>query len=138
MAKVKSRSLSANWTIECHQDLQSEIGIEVAEQIANNTLQNIIIESVRVTPKIRRIQEVVHMDREYCKHFLRLNNRKKYHTVQDLKKEGYPSVTIPYKKRDDAILWCKKNLPDGSFCFYSTTFWFPTEKHSTLFSLVWS
>lgn len=98
---------------------------------------DIELEIIRVRAKSRQIILRVCMEKEYSKHFLRLNNRKQFHSIQDLKKEGYPSITVPYRNRDDALLWCKKNLPKGSFCFYSSTFWFPTEKYATLFSLTW-
>lgn len=123
--KAKSHSLQEEWEVVCDQDLRAATGI------------NFEVEIVRVVSKSRKVVLRVCMEKEYSKHFLRLNNRKQFHSVQDLKKEGYPSITVPYRNRDDALVWCKKHLPKGSFCFYSCTFWFPTEKHATLFSLTW-
>lgn len=55
------------------------------------------------------------LTREHFKHFLRIYNRRKSHSLNSILDLGYPSYKIPYDQWSDVVVWCRKNLEEGAF-----------------------
>lgn len=78
------------------------------------------------------------MNKEHYQHFLRLNNRKKYHKITDISdKYKYPFVKVSARNASNASKWCKQNLKPGSYVFLQTRFCFAYEQDASWFGLVW-
>lgn len=55
------------------------------------------------------------LTREHFKHFLRVYNRRRSHSLNSILDLGYPSYEIPYGQWSDSVFWCRKNLEEGAF-----------------------
>lgn len=71
-------------------------------------------------------------------HFLRVYNRKKYHTGDYLVNLGYQKASIRYTNVRDAREWCKAKLKSGSYLISLNDFWFAYDTDATLFIMRWS
>ena len=78
------------------------------------------------------------MQKEHFGHFLRVYNRKKYHSINDVAALGYPIIKIGVLDAISAKNWCKENLKPGSFVCVNTRFCFAYDRDATLFTLRWS
>jgi hypothetical protein len=92
---------------------------------------------------VGKYQVKVRLTKEHYRHFLRVYNRRQYHTVNYINSLGYPSVKL--SRRDDveynalkAKVWAITNLKLGTYINSGGTFWFAREKDYTLFLLRWS
>lgn len=86
----------------------------------------------------------VRLTKEHYRYFLRVYNRRKFHTVDYIDSLGYPSVKLT--RRDDseynalkARVWAIDNLKSGSYInsVGKGKFWFAREQDYTLFLLKW-
>lgn len=82
------------------------------------------------------------IDPMYYKQFLRLNNRRRAFTPEQLQAAGYPVIEFnldQYKQREEIFEWCDRILPDGSWITDKIDLIsFSSEAHATLFKLTWS
>jgi len=107
------------------------IGVQNMSASAGN------IFSLRPTYKI-----TVRLTKDHYRHFLRVYNRRQYHTVDYIDSLGYSSVKM--SRRDDAEynalkakVWAITNLKPGTYINSGGTFWFAREKDYTLFMMRW-
>ncbi len=85
------------------------------------------------------------MNKAKYKVFLRLNDRKKSQSLEDLNKTTYPKISIKQGIAiigDQYIDWCNKQYGEDSFIFYRTPYiidiWFENTNDAMLFKLRWS
>lgn len=79
----------------------------------------------------RLLRVNVPLMKEHYKYFLRLNNRKRYQTIETLKNSGYPHCYT--KDVVSASDWLQKNLKPGSYIQSHTYIWFAQERDHTYF-----
>lgn len=94
-----------------------------------NVLSNIFIDDLFDIP----------FTKTHYQHFVRLYNRKKYHSAEDITAAGYTSVKTKWTWDilPDETLWCEQNLKKGSFIIYSNRYYFAYESDATLFKMRW-
>jgi hypothetical protein len=85
----------------------------------------------------------VKLTKDHYRYFLRVYNRRQYHTVDYIDSLGYPVVKLT--RRDDGVfdamnarVWAIQNLKSGSYISSGAKFWFAREKDHTLFLLRWT
>lgn len=71
------------------------------------------------------------------RHFLRLNNRKKYLRVRDLDKAGYPSVMLGDRAPRGCKDWCDAQFGPNAWLQHWGVFYFRDERDAMLFKLTW-
>lgn len=83
----------------------------------------------------------VWMSKEKLNNFLRLNNRHRTHTIQELEAAGYPSVALDATTIINNYIehkeWLNTNLPHQHFLFDSLHLYFSDEKYKTMYLLRW-
>lgn len=88
-------------------------------------------------------QSKVRLNKAHYRHFLRINNRRQYHTTEYLDTLNYPSVKLTRRNDSpnnamDARIWAVEHLKEGTYINSGGQFWFANERDYTLFSLKWS
>lgn len=78
------------------------------------------------------------MQKEHFQHFLRVYNRKKYHSINDIAALGYTMTKVSALNAVTAKNWCKENLKPGSFVCVNTRFCFAYDRDATFFAMKWS
>jgi hypothetical protein len=78
------------------------------------------------------------MQKEHFQHFLRVYNRKKCHSINDIAALGYTMTKVSALNAVTAKNWCKENLKPGSFVCVNTRFCFAYDRDATFFAMKWS
>lgn len=81
----------------------------------------------------------IKLTKAHYQHFVRLYNRKKYHSPSNIVAAGYTCVTPKWtwEIRPDELVWCEQNLKYGAFIIHSYQFYFAYESDATLFKMRW-
>lgn len=109
-----------------------------------NVMPSIIANDIiGVQPMTNPYPVTVKLTKDHYRYFLRVYNRRRFHTVDYIDSLGYPSVKLT--RRDDsdydalkARVWSINNLKQGSYIHRGSTFWFAREKDYTLFLMRWT
>lgn len=78
---------------------------------------------------------------EVYRHFLRINNRRRTQSSEDLAAAGYHAVSsIPWTSWEPADAWCADQLEPHSWLRFpgEARWWFSRGSDAVLFGLVWS
>lgn len=82
------------------------------------------------------------MHNNYYRWFLRLNNRKTHHTVDEIIKNNYPLIELTknqFYSRQEIYKWCDQNIGEYRWAHNGyNQLTFCDEKYIVLFKLVWS
>jgi hypothetical protein len=87
------------------------------------------------------IEKQFKFEKHHYNHFLKLNNRKKSHTLTSIKNAGYTTVYVDasffvdYWKIFECSKWCNENLKKGSYINCQNVFCFAYEKDAIHFSI---
>jgi hypothetical protein len=75
----------------------------------------------------------------HYQHFVRLYNRKRYHSAAEIIAAGYTHVKTKWSWdiAADDFVWCTQNLKQGSFVTYGNHFYFACESDAVLFKMHW-
>lgn len=82
----------------------------------------------------------IKMTNMHYKVFLRLNNRKKSQTADDLLKAKYPYMPFHFTVLDnatDCIEWCDQQFTKYGYILDKGVLWFENDNDVTLFKLRW-
>lgn len=82
----------------------------------------------------------IELTKDHYRHFSRIYNRRKYHSISYLNSLNYSRVDISQTDIENihhAKKWVKQNLKRGSYINLSGTFWFAYDKDFTFFCLKW-
>lgn len=79
------------------------------------------------------------------RHFLRINNRKKYQLSRHIDRAGYPCVTVRWQADivdfKDCDRWLKENCKPGSYLSapygVNRVYWFAYDNDALMFRLAW-
>lgn len=83
------------------------------------------------------LRDLISVNNEIYKHFLRLNNRKKQVRCSELSAAGYPSIQVKDIRSNNYTDWCNTQFGTNAWIENSGVFWFRDEKDATLFRLTW-
>lgn len=90
-----------------------------------------------ITPK----RHGYRMSKEQLRNFLRVNNRRKTHTIEEMRAYGYPSIEITnllWKQAIDWENWLDENMPNQYFYAGETDLFFSEEQYKIMYLLRWS
>lgn len=89
--------------------------------------------------RYKNIYDMLKFTKDHYKHFLRVYNRRTYHSSDYLTGLGYAHVKV--SRRDginiDAEHWCIDNLKLGSYIRNKGDFWFAYNEDAVLFKMSW-
>jgi len=121
------------------------IATQITEHAQNYILNfdlNSLYSHTIVPAKIIHIDETgMQFTKQNYQHFLRLNNRRRTHWVDDMKTAGYSYVQVQWRWGDDPYPdyqgWIRDNCKLGSVVYRNNLFWFAYEEDALAFKMSW-
>lgn len=112
---------------------------------AQNYILNFDINSLYnhtiVPAKIIHYETGMQFTKQNYQHFLRLNNRRRTHWVDDMKTAGYSYVQVQWRWGDDPYPdyqgWIRDNCKPGSVVYRNNLFWFAYDEDALAFKISW-
>jgi hypothetical protein len=118
---------------------------QVLIPIIRNVMPSMIAQSIigeqaleDVFEEFITIEGVWSLQKEHFQHFLRVNNRKKYHKIGDIAALGYPMAKANILHVSKAKQWCRDNLKPGSYVTAVNRFCFANKNDWLIFTMKWS
>lgn len=121
--------------------IASQITDYAQQYIVNFDINSLYSYSITPTTMIYVEESAVKFTKLNYHHFLRVNNRKRKHGLEELKAAGYSHVKTQWRwgdeKTDDYDSWIKDNCKPGSVVEYYNTFWFAYDSDALAFKMRW-